>query len=450
MQTAAIALLLAALPAHAETIAITNARIETVAAAGTIASGTIVLQDGRITALGPNLAPPAGARVIDAKGGTVTPGIIASSNNLMAAEVNLLSETREDGSGDHLSAGFDIQYGLNPAATAVPVARGTGVTRAIVTPLLGRASPVEQDDAESAAEAATLEGAGDGKTSGKAPSLFAGQAAVVRLDAGNNDPVQRGKVGMVLDLGDSGARHAGGSRSAAFLLVKAAFEEARRFARDTAAYEKAPESFSLGKLDLAALVPVVQGKTPLLVRASRASDLRLALRLAREERVRIILEGAEEGWLVASELAAAGVPVLLDPTASRPDSFESLGARLDNAARLHKAGVLVGILGGRNFNSVRPARVNAGLAVAYGLPRDEALAAVTRNVARIWGLADKTGTLEPGKEADLVLWSGDPLENMSYARTVFIAGVEQSLESRRRKLRDRYLKPDDGYPPAYH
>jgi imidazolonepropionase-like amidohydrolase len=438
-------LLLASLPVHAGTIAITNARIETVAAAGTIANGTIVIQDGRITAVGANVAPPQGARIVDVKGSTVTPGLIAASSNLMAAEVNLLSETREDGSGDLLSAGFDIQYGLNPAATAVPVARLTGVTHAVVTPLLGRASPVEQDDAEVSA----LEGAGDGKSLSKAPALFAGQAAIVRIEAGNNDPVRRGKVAVVLDMGDRGSKNAGGARSANYLLVKQAFDEARRFARDPAAFEKAPDSFSLSKLDLVALVPVAAGKTPLLIRASRASDLRLALRLAREEKLRIILEGAEEAWLVASELAAANVPVLLDPTASKPDAFESLGSRLDNAARLQAAGVQIAILGGRNFNSVRPARVNAGLAVAYGLTHDQAVAAITRNPARIWGLADRTGTIEPGKDADLVVWSGDPLENLTFARSVFIAGVEQPMQSRRLQLRDRYLKPEDGYPPQY-
>lgn len=433
--------------AGAETIAITNARIETVAAAGVIASGTLVLQDGKIAAVGANVATPAGARVIDAKGRTVTPGMIAASSNLMVAEVNLIAETRDDGTGDHLSAGFDIQLGVNPASPQVAVARGTGTTRAVLTPLLGQ--PVKFEAEDGGDDAASLQGGGDGKFGNKDPALFGGQAAIVRLDAGNIDPVTRAKVAVVLDMGESGARHAGGSRGAALLLVKSALEDARRFAKTQSAKGAGNGEFGLSNIDLQALVPVIEGKIPLLVRVHRAADIRQVLKLARDEKLRVILEGAEEAWLVAPELAKAGVPVLLDPLEDLPSAFESLAARLDNAARLQKAGVLIGVLGSRNFNSVRPARLNAGTAVAYGLSRDEALAAVTLNPARIWGFADRAGSIETGKDGDVVIWDGDPLETTSWPAAMFIGGVEQPLGSRRQQLRDRYLKAGEGLPPAY-
>jgi imidazolonepropionase-like amidohydrolase len=184
-------------------------------------------------------------------------------------------------------------------------------------------------------------------------------------------------------------------------------------------------SYGLPPLDLEALVPVVEGRTPLLIRVNGAADIRQALRLAREEKIRIILEDAEEAWLVADDISAARVPALIDPQADLPRSFETLSARLDNAARLQKAGVVIAIKGSKNFNSLRPVRLNAGTAVAYGLTRDQALAAITINPARIWGIAGRIGSLEVGKNADVVLWNGDPLETLSYPLHVFIGGVEQ-------------------------
>jgi imidazolonepropionase-like amidohydrolase len=429
--------------AHAETIMIVNARIETGAAAGTIPSGSIVIENGRIAAIGASLPQRSNARIIDAKGQVLTPGFIAPSTSLMVEEVGLVAQTRDDTSGEHLSAGFDVQYAVNPASANVPVARLTGVTRAAVTPLVGRAGAGHDEHDHGA-----IQGGGDDSTS--APALFAGQAAVVKLDHDNADPVIKAKAAVVLDLGEAGAEHAGGSRGAALVLVRSAFDDARSYARNRAAYDRGDtRPFSLSRVDLEALVPVVEGKTPLLVRVNRAADIRQTLRLAREQNVRVILENAREGWMVADEIAKAGVPVVLDPLADLPSEFEALASRLDNAARLHKAGVLIAIKGDRDFNSLRPVRLNAGTAVAYGLPYQAALAAITLNPARIWGLAERVGSLEVGKDADVVLWSGDPLETTSYPTAIFIAGVEQPLTSRRQELRDRYLKPESAYPRAY-
>jgi imidazolonepropionase-like amidohydrolase len=438
-----LALLTAAVGAHAETIAIINAKLETVSAAGPIASGTLVMADGRITAVGASVKPPAGARVIDAAGHVVTPGFIASSTNIMLDEVNMVAPTRDDASGNAVSAGFDVQYGLNTHTTLIRVARQTGVTQAAITPMAGRG-----DTGGDADDAAALEGGGEGGTHD--PALFAGQAAIVRLADGDPDPLVRSHIAMALDLGEAGARVAG-SRGATIVLVKSALEDARHFARNRAAYELGhTRAHGLSRIDLEALVPVVEGRVPLLVRVNRASDIRQALQLAREQNVSLILEDAAEGWMVAAEIAAARVPVILDAQQDLPSAFESLASRLDNAARLQKAGVIIALKGKRNFNSLRPIRIDAGTAVAYGLPYQAALAAITINAARIWGVADRSGSLEVGKNADIVLWSGDPLEIRSRPLAVFIGGVEQPAASRRLELRDRYLKADDGYPPAYH
>jgi imidazolonepropionase-like amidohydrolase len=431
---------------HAATIAIIHARLETMTEAGPIASGTLIMQDGNIIAVGESARVPEGAQTIDVQGAVVTPGLIAPSTNVMVDEVNLLSETRDDWSGNQLSAGFDVQYGINPASTLVRVGRQSGVTSAVITPLAGRMSLGADDDHE----VASLEGGGDG-SGNTDPPLFAGQAAIVRLSDNDPDPLVKARVAVALDLGEAGASQAGGSRGAAIVFVKSALADARRFAASRAAYDRGEvRSYGLSKLDLEALVPVVKGATPLLIRVHRASDIRESLRLAREEKVRVILEGAEEGWMVADDIAQAKVPVLIDPQDDLPEAFESLAARLDNAARLNRAGVTLAIKAKRDFNSLRPIRLNAGTAVAYGLPYEAALAAITINPARLWGIADRVGALKPGLQADLVIWSGDPLETTSYPKAVFIRGVQQADTSRRLELRDRYMKAADGYPPAYH
>lgn len=435
-----------AFPAAAETVAIVNARIEPVSSAA-IPSGTLVIKDGKIAALGASVQVPAGARVIDAKGGVVTPGLIAPSSNLGASEISGVRETRDDGTGNALSAAFDISYAINPASTFLGLARDGGITSSAVTPVLsGSGGGAHEHADDGVVEEMTAGAHGDGD-----PPLFGGQAAFIRLKAGSPDIVEASKLAVTVSLGESGARSAGGSRGANLILIRSALEDARAFANRRAAFEQgATRDFGLSRLDLQALIPVVQGKTPLLIRVSRAADIRQALKLAADEKIKIVLEGVEEGWMVAAEIAKAGVPVILDPQADLPDSFETLGSRLDNAARLHAAGVSVAINGSRDFNNLRQERLNAGLAVANGLPYPAALAAVTLVPAKIWGQADKVGSLEVGKVADVVVWNGDPLETTSWPTAVLVGGVEQPKDGRHQQLKARYAASDQsGYPPAY-
>lgn len=432
-------------PAAAQNFAIVNARIEPVSGPA-IPSGTLLVQNGKIAALGANVSVPAGVATIDAKGGVVTPGLIAPSSNISASEIGGVRETRDDGTGNALSAGFDIAYGVNPASPMIGLARDGGVTASAVTPILSGVGGGGHEHADDG----VVEEMTAGKSGGGDPALFGGQAAFVRLKAGDTDIVQKSKTAVTLSLGEAGARAVGGSRGSAIVLVKSALEDARAYARNRSAFEQgATREFGLSRIDLEALVPVVQGKTPLLINVHRAADIRQALKLAAEEKIKVILEGVEEGWLVAAEIARAGVPVIVDTQADLPDSFETLGARLDNAARLHAAGVTVAINGARDFNNLRQERLNAGLAVANGLPYPAALAAITLTPAKIWGMDGAIGSLEVGKTADVVLWTGDPLETTSWAQKVFIGGVEQPADSRQTQLRDRYAGADNGLPPAY-
>lgn len=411
-------LALVAAPAAAETIAVTNARIVTMGPAGTIERGTIVLQGGRIAAVGANVAVPADARVIEASGRIVTPGLIAANTGLGLIEVRSV-EAANDRAADMagVSAAFDAGDGLNPDSLLIPVARLGGITRAITTPAYDDSPGREM--------------------------LFAGQAAAVAL--GGPMLVRRG-VAMVLEMGDAGAERAGGARAAELVALRANLAEVRDYARRRAAYDRGEtRDYSLSRADLEALLPVVEGRVPLLVSASRASDIRAILTLAREERLRIILEGAAEGWRVADELARANVPVLLTPVDNIPASFEALGATLDNARRLQAAGVLVAFQGNGNHRE-RELRYNAGNAVAAGLPWEQGLAAITINPARIFGLADRVGSLETGKDADLVIWDGDPLDTLGRPGAIFIRGETQPMTSRQTLLRDRYM-PSGGVQP---
>jgi imidazolonepropionase-like amidohydrolase len=279
-------------------------------------------------------------------------------------------------------------------------------------------------------------------------SLIGGQAAIIHL-GGPGDYLVRSPAAMFAALDEGGARLSGGSRAASLLRLREAFQDTLDYIANRKAFEQGERrAYSLSRLDLEALIPVVQGELPLVLRAQRASDIQAALRLAKEHKLRLILAGVNEGWMVASEIAAAKVPVLVQPLENLPGSFELLGATFENAARLHKAGVTVAFMSGDAHNA-RNIRQAAGNSVAYGLPWEAALAAMTSVPARIWGLAGDYGTLEPGKDADLVIWDGDPLEITSYPDAVFIRGVQMPGKTRQTELRDRYKDLSGPLPPAY-
>jgi imidazolonepropionase-like amidohydrolase len=211
------------------------------------------------------------------------------------------------------------------------------------------------------------------------------------------------------------------------LRLREILDDARDYAVNKVAYNaRSRRDYARGRLDLEALQPVLKGQVPLAIQANRASDLLSAIRLADEFKVRLVLIGAAEGWMVARQLADAKVPVVVKPLTDIP-SFDSLGATLENAARLSRAGVTVALASFDTQNS-RLLRQEAGNAIANGMDRDAALQAVTLTPARLWGVADRVGSLEVGKDADLVIWSGDPFELTAGAERVFIKGVEVSRE----------------------
>jgi len=429
--------------ASAETVAIVNARILTAGSAGEIANGTIVIRDGTIAAVGANVPTPAGARVIDARGGVVTPGFFATGSQLGAVEVGALGNDLGVRNPD-VSAAFDVQYGLNPLSPLIPVARWGGITRAIVMPEAQGGGDGHKDDAGT-----TADFAGSGPDS-ITHALFAGQAAVIHLGAGV-DILVRPKVGMVVPFGRAGARIAGGARGAEIVALKALLQDVRDYARNRDAVRRGGyREMSLSIADLEALVPVVEGRMPIIAEVSRAADILALLKLAREENLKVIIRGGEEAWMVADQIAAARVPVLLYPLSNLPSSFERINATMENAARLERAGVLVAFETAEGgAHRARETRYDAGNAVAHGMSYEGALKAITINPARIFGVGDRVGSLEVGKEADVVLWSGDPFEPLSQPLAVFIQGRQQPMEARNLELRDRYRDLNGAYPLGY-
>lgn len=416
------ALLAASLNAAAETIAITGGQVYTLTGDTPLENATVVIEDGRIRGVGPDVDVPEGARVFDASGRVVTPGLIDANSQIGLVEVYAEDATADAGLtaehpyADRFSAAFFAPDGFNPASTLIPINRIEGISRVMVAP-----SP--------------------------ARTVIAGQGAMAAL-SGAPESVMAGTGALYATLGEAGAQLAGGARAAAYLHLRQAFDEARDYAAHRDAYLRgARRPYLLNRLDLEALAPYLDGERPVVMTVHRASDIRRALELAGEYDLDLIIRGGAEAWRVADDLADAGVPVILDPLLNLPVSFEALGATLENAARLHAAGVAVALSTGGSHNA-RKLKQAAGVAVANGLPWIDGLRAITLSPARMFGLDDRLGTLEAGKLADVVIWNGDPLEVTTTVEQVFIAGRPVPMESRQTRLRDRYLERE-ALPQAY-
>lgn len=402
-----------ALPAAAtaQTIAITGGKVYPVSGPP-IDNATVLIVNGKITAVGAAVTPPAGATVVDAKGKWVTPGLINGATRLGLVEVGSIEGASDaTAKGDHtVAAAFRAWEGLNPDSVLWAPARNEGITTVL-----------------------SLPGGG----------LVAGQgAAVDTAGATRADLVRRAPAAMVVNLGDVSAAEAG-ARGELFMKLREVLEDARDYATRKLAYERAAtRDYATGRLQLDALQPVFGGKLLLLVTADRATDIETALEIAAEYKLRIGILGGAEAWKVAGKLAAAKVPVLTTALDNLPTSFSTLGSRQENAALLQKAGVKVVVTAGDGeaFN-VRNVKQHAGNAVAYGLPWDEALRAVTLSPAEVFGLDAAIGSIAVGKEANLVVWDGDPFEFATRAEHVFVKGREVQAPSRQDLLIERYKTP---------
>jgi len=398
----------------AQTIAITGAKVYPVSGPP-IEGGTVLLRDGKIVAVGSNVAIPADAQRIDAAGKWVTPGIFNATTSLGLTEIGAVEETVDlsaRGQGDGVVPSLRVWDGFNPASALLQVTRNDGVTTAGLVPRGG---------------------------------LIGGQGAVVVLgDGALGDVLLKGPAAMFADIGAKG-NDRGASRAEVYQRLRAVLAEARDWPKRRSRFDaNASRPLAARPVDLEALQPVLRGEIPLAIDADRASDLLVALDIAREFNLKLALTSASEGWKVADQIAAAKAYVLVGALNNIPRDFALLGARQENAALLQKAGARVVIAGGADAFNARNVKYEAGVAVAFGMPWDAALRAVTLTPAELYGVSDRVGSLQPGRDATLVIWSGDPFELYTRAERVYVRGREVQRPSRQDELMRRYksLPPD--------
>jgi imidazolonepropionase-like amidohydrolase len=387
-----------------------------------IENGIVVIRDGRVVAAGANVAIPLSSQIVDARGKWVTPGVVAGFSRIGLVEVDAVDATNDtQANTSPFNAALDIAPAINPEATAVAVSRAAGVTRAVVSPSTGR-------------------------------SIFGGQGAVIDL-GGDMRPITRARLFQYVELGESGASDAGGSRASAHMVLRNALREARELSRPGGR----SDDVLLTRADATALVEVLAGRQLLLVHVERASDILQVLALRVEfPTLRLVLVGATEGWRVARQIAGARVPVIANALNDLPATFEQLSATQSNVGRLRAAGVnvAIGMINDDEARQVRLSTQYAGNLVALthvpgatGLSWSQAFQAISSAPAEALGLGDEIGSLRPGRRADVVIWNGDPLELDSNVDAVWIDGVRQSLENRQTRLRDRYRRPQEGNLP---
>lgn len=426
--TLALACLLLEGIALAQTTAVVGGTVHTVGSAGTLENATILIEDGVIVAVGEAVTAPSGARIIDAAGKVITPGLFTPFGQIGLGEVGF-SAGPLDGvqRGEQFTAGFDVADAFNRRSTMIAVNRIEGITRALTAP-----------------QAAGADG------EGHRSHVISGLAAVVNL-GDQPESVDKRSAAMVVNLGEGGSGLAGESRASALLVLRNALDEAIDYRANRAAFERGQRrDYQLSVNDLDALQGVLSGDVPLLANVNRASDIEVLIQLAEQYGIRAIIRGGTEAWMLADELATAGIPVLMGPTANLPGNFDRINARRDAATLLVDAGVEVGFAGPQSqTHNARNITQSAGNAVSEGLSWEAALYAITRAPARMFGVDDRFGSIEVGKEADIVIWPDDPLELSSYPEQVFIRGNPISMTSRQTLLRDRYLPSESGLPPAF-
>jgi len=398
-------------PARAQTVAITNAKVYPVSGPP-MTKGTVLIRDGVIAAVGENVPIPSGAQTIDATGKVVTPGLINSLTVVGVVEIGAVRDTNDAAAKgtNNIAASFKVWDGLNPSSTLFAPTRNEGVTTVIVTPRGG---------------------------------LISGQAAAIDLGTGrSSDVLRRGPVAMTAQISSSAAA---GTTARGELIgkLRALFDDVKYYAAHRGDYDRAQtRTLSATNSDLEALVPIVEGRMPLIIDADSVAEIDSALALARDYKLKIMISGGAEAWLAADRLSAANVPVLTGAMNNIPGNFASLNQRQENAALLRKAGVKVALVGNgdgdeEHFNA-RNIKYEAGNAVAYGMSYDDALRAITLTPAELFGLSDHVGSLQAGRDANIVVWSGDPFEFSTQVEHVFIKGREIKEKSRQDMLTDRY------------
>jgi imidazolonepropionase-like amidohydrolase len=398
--------------AWAQTYAIKNAKIVTVSGA-TIPNGHILIQDGKITAVGANIAIPSAAKIIDAKGLTAYPGMIDPHTLMGLEEIDSIAGTLDKSELGDINPHMKASAAINPLSEHVAITRTNGITTVLSAPEGG---------------------------------LFGGQAAVINLNGWvMKDMLLKDSAGMIINFPrerDLPANASERQRRDAEDVRRKGVDLLRKTLRDAQSYSRLMDSKidAESNLALRALVPVVKGEMPAIFVANKVSEIRGALEIAEEFKLKAILCGAAEAWRVVDLIKSKNVPVIYGGTLDLPDKdSDAYDAHYSTPAALSKAGIKFAFTVGGASN-VRDLPFQAGMAIGFGLDKDEALKAVTLYPAQILNIATQVGSIQEGKVANIMLTDGDPLELLTHVKQLFIAGKPVELKNKHTDLYETFSK----------
>lgn len=403
--------------ADTNTFLLRGATIHTMAGKD-IVNGSILVRDGKIAGVGQDLSAPSGVRVIEGKGMQVYPGIIDAGTTVGLSEISGVAVTNDVQEIGKFNPELRASIAVNPESEHIPVTRANGITSVLALP--------------------------DGP-------LLSGQASLIHLDGWTTDEMEV-KRSTVMHLrmptiGGAGGRGAGrfGARGS-FDEQKKAFEkdvaDLNNFFEEARRYKQAKAAHSPGfkpDLKLEAMQPVIDGEEPVLITAVRERAIRDAIAFGDKQKLKVILCQATEAYKVLDEIKSHNIPVVLGPTLALPlEEDDPYDRPATTPAELYKAGIKFAIASFSNEFS-RDLPYQAAAAVAFGLPKEEAMKAITANAAQILGVANTVGTIEEGKSADFMLVDGDPLLEQTQIKQLFIKGNNVNLDNKHNRLYEKYM-----------
>jgi len=386
-----------------EELLLKNAKVHTATDRGTLENTDILIRDGVIVRIGKNIVSSR-AEEKDLSGKTISPGLIAPQTQLGIVEIELIPETRDDRS-DIYSAGLSIDSAFNPSSTLIPYNLTGGITLSLTSP--------------------------------SSSGLFSGLTSAFSLSGSLEESLISSNLALSANISGGEDSMAAKIQLLEDSLSLSSFFQPKECLERYHNNSSLPDGVNYSCRDLSALKKVVDKKIPLVVRANRASVILTLIDFAKTNNINLIISGAEEGWRVSRQLAEAEIPVILQPIDNIPNSFNELGSRLDNASMLYKSGVKI-LIGSHETHNAYLSRQGAGIAVSYGLPWEEALKGLTKNIVEVFKIG-KRGSLQPGYIADIVVWSGDPLEVTSFVEQVYLSGESVSTKNRSMRLKERYI-----------
>ena len=410
------------------TYVLTHAKIFTLAGAP-IEDGTLVIRDGKIAAVGTSVDVPAGAQVIDAKGLQVYPGLFDSITQMGMREIGAVSATVDSAETGSYNPDVVAATAVFPSSEHIPVTRAAGITEVLAVPASG------------------------GLDSFGSQGVLGGQASAIHLAGwAIEEMLIKKSAAMVLNWPEIETQSFDFStftrKEKPYTDAKQEYDKQVNELTDwldrARHYAQAMEKGAAAKYDrdlkLEALVPVVRGELPLLIFADRAREIRNAVEYCDKQKLKMILAGGAEAYKAKDLLRSKDIPVILRPMLTGPlDDDDPYDRLLTQPAELAAAGIKFALASFDNSFARRLGQ-NAANAVAYGLPHDEALKAVTVNPAQIFGLADRIGTLQQGKIANIIVTNGDPLELTTDVKYLFIKGQLTSMDNRHLRLYEKYSK----------